>query len=285
MPLTIGLLHPGEMGAAVGAGARASGNRVIWASAGRSAKTSARANTAGLEDAVLLVALASQSDVILSVCPPHGALDVARSVAALGFRGLYIDANAVSPATVREIGAIVEAAGASFIDGGIIGLPPAKPGDTRLYMSGTRAPEAAALFTGSLFDAVVIPGEPGAASALKMAYAAWNKISSALLLEVRSFARAEGVEDSLIAEWKISQPDIPGRLPAGSRNAGKAWRFTGEMEEIAAAFEAADLPGAFPLAAREIYAILAPFKNQPAPTPEAVADFLRQKAPPYYGVA
>ena len=278
MTLNIGLVHPGEMGAAVGAAARSSGNRVIWTSSGRSTKTSARANAAGLEDAGSLSAMVSQSDVILSVCPPHGALEVARDVAALGFRGIYVDANAVSPATVREIRAVVESAGASFVDGGIIGLPPAVPGATRLYLAGGRASEAAALFAGSLFEPIVIPGDPGAASALKMAYAAWNKISGALLLEVRSFARAEGVEESLIAEWKLSQPEVPGRLPQASRNAGKAWRFTGEMEEITAAFEAAALPGAFPLAARDIYALLAPFKNQPVPTPEAVADFLRQRS-------
>jgi len=276
MPSTIGLLHPGEMGTAVGAAACSAGNRVLWTSAGRSPKTRGRAATAGFEDAGSLADLVAQSHVILSVCPPHGALDLARDVAALNFRGLFVDANAISPTTVREVQGIVESAGASFVDGGIIGLPPTAPGATRLYLSGPRAAAAAALFAGSLFEAIVIPGEPGAASALKLSYAAWNKIGAALLLEVRSFARAEGVEEALIAEWKLSQPEVPKRFAVASRNAGKAWRFVGEMEEIAAAFEAAALPGDFPLAARGIYALLAPFKDQPAPAPEEAADFLRR---------
>lgn len=277
MSLNIGLLHPGEMGTAVGAAARVAGNRVLWASSGRSAKTSARAGAAGFEDAGSLHAVVAQSDVVLSVCPPHGALALAREVAAFGFKGIYVDANAVAPATAREAQGVLEAAGASFVDGGIVGLPPAAPGATRLYLSGARAAEAAALFSGGLFEAIVIPGGPGGASALKMAYAAWNKIGAALLLEIRSYARAEGVEDGLVAEWKRSMPDVPKRFGAASRNAGKAWRFTGEMEEIAAALEAVALPGAFPLAAREIYARLAPYKDQAPPTPEEAADFLRRK--------
>src|SRR5205823_4213288 len=80
--VTIGLLHPGEMGASVGRAARATGHRVLWASHGRGPDTAARAAGAGLEDAGTLHALASASDVILSVCPPHAAVDVAPAFAA-----------------------------------------------------------------------------------------------------------------------------------------------------------------------------------------------------------
>ena len=136
---TIGLLHPGEMGASVGAAARAGGARVLWASEGRSTDTWARAATAELDDAGSVAALAATSDVVLSVCPPHGALDIARAVAATGFRGLYVDGNAIAPDTAREAAAIVQAAGATYVDGGIIGPPPDKPGTTRLYLSGPAA--------------------------------------------------------------------------------------------------------------------------------------------------
>src|SRR2546421_8577827 len=120
---TIGLLHPGEMGASVGRAARANGHRVLWASEGRGPDTAARAAGAGLEDAGTLRALGSASDVVLSVCPPHAAGDVARGVAAAGFRGLYVDGNAVAPATARALGTLIEKAGATFVDGGIVGPP------------------------------------------------------------------------------------------------------------------------------------------------------------------
>ncbi len=125
---TIGLLHPGEMGATVGASARTDGARVLWASEGRGAATCGRAEAAGLEDAGTVADLVRRSEVILSICPPHVAVDLARAVAALRFTGLYVDANAVSPQTAREIGGIVEKVGATFVDGGIVGGPPQKRG-------------------------------------------------------------------------------------------------------------------------------------------------------------
>src|SRR3989442_9217868 len=144
--ITIGLLHPGEMGSVVGACARAGGARVLWASEGRSAPSRARAAADGLEDAGALGALVARSAVILSVCPPHAAADVARAVAALRFSGIYVDANAIAPATARNVGAIVERAGATFVDGGIVGPPPRTRGTTRLYLSGREAKRAGALF-------------------------------------------------------------------------------------------------------------------------------------------
>ncbi len=187
MSETIGVLNPGEMGSAVGAALRAAGHRVLWASAGRGPATAARAKADGLEDAGDVAAIARTAGTIVSVCPPHAALDLAREVAALRFRGAFIDGNAVSPATAREIGRLVEAGGATFVDGGIIGPPPRKPSTSRLYLSGTAAPRAAALFQGGLLEAIVVDGPPGAASAVKVAYAAWTKGHAALLMAVRAF--------------------------------------------------------------------------------------------------
>ena len=137
----VGILHPGEMGAAVGA-LLADG---WWAPDGRSAETATRAREAGLREASL-PELLERCAVVLSICPPHAALDVAR--AAAGFRGLYCDANAVSPATALEVARIVEEGGATFVDGGIVGGPPREAG-TRLYLSGREAPAVAALFAGT----------------------------------------------------------------------------------------------------------------------------------------
>jgi 3-hydroxyisobutyrate dehydrogenase-like beta-hydroxyacid dehydrogenase len=247
----IGLLHPGEMGSAVGAALRGHG-LVLWASAGRSPQTASRAEGAGLSDAGTQEELSKQSDLILSVCPPHAALDVARSVA--GFEGTFVDANAVSSATAREISAVIEAGGGRFVDGGIIGPLPREDGSTRLYLSGPSAEGVAELFAGSALEACVVSKEPGDASALKMAYAAWTKGTAALLLAVRALARAEGVEDSLLDEWRRSLPELPERSLAAARSAGKkGWRWVGEMEEIASTFASADLPDGFHRAAAEVF--------------------------------
>jgi len=278
----VGLLHPGDMGAAVGATLVAGGARVLWASEGRSAATRARAREVGLEDAGTLASVVRGSSVILSVVPPHGAADLARAVAALGFGGLYVDANAVAPATAREIGRVVEATGARFVDGGIIGpATRSRRGATRVYLSGLAATEIAPLFGAGPLEAVVLDAPAGAASAVKMAYAGWNKGGQALLAAIRAFAIAEGVDSALLAEWKISQPDVPARSErAVHDNARKAWRFVGEMEEIARSLAAVGLPPAFHEAAREIYARLADYKDTATPpTMEEAARALRSRGP------
>jgi 3-hydroxyisobutyrate dehydrogenase-like beta-hydroxyacid dehydrogenase len=259
------------MGSVVGAAALAGGARVLWASEGRRSRSHERARSAGLEDAGTLAALVARSDVILSVCPPHAAFEMASTVESLGFKGLYIDANATSPATARGIAGTVERAGATFVDGGIIGPPPTKRGDARLYLSGGGAARAADLFSDSPLEAIALDAPVGAASALKMAYASWTKTSAALLIAVRSLAQSEGIEAALLSEWERSLPDLPARSEkAVSGNARKAWRFVGEMEEIAATFADAGLPTGFSLAAREIYQRLEQYKDAPA-TP-SVAD-------------
>jgi 3-hydroxyisobutyrate dehydrogenase-like beta-hydroxyacid dehydrogenase len=253
----IGLLHPGEMGAAVGGCLVAGGHPVLWASAGRGPATSARAAAAGLRDAGTVAALSRQADVILSICPPHAALDVARSVArsaAGGFGGVFVDANAISPGTAQEVARIVEAEGAGYVDGGIIGPPPSVPGRTRLYLSGSRAVQVRDLFAGTALDARVIDGGRSAAAALKMAYAGWTKGTAALILAVRGLARAAGVEDTLLAEWEVSQPGLASRSQGAADSAAtKGWRWVGEMEEIAASMAGAGLPRGFHEAAAEIF--------------------------------
>jgi 3-hydroxyisobutyrate dehydrogenase-like beta-hydroxyacid dehydrogenase len=279
---TVGLLHPGDMGSAVGATLLAGGARVLWASEGRSAATRARAREVGLDDGGTLEAVVRASRVILSVVPPHGAAELARAVAALGFRGLYVDANAVAPATAREIGRVVEAAGARFVDGGIIGpATRTRRGVTRVYLSGPNAVEVSPWFGAGPLEAVVLDAPPGAASALKMAYAGWNKGSQALLAAIRAFAIAEGVDAALLAEWKISRPDLPASSERAIHdNAKKAWRFVGEMEEIARALTAVGLPPAFHEAAREIFARLSDYKDTTtSPTVEEAARLLRSRGP------
>jgi len=260
---TIGVLHPGAMGVTVGASIRAGGHRVMWASEGRSTATIERASTAGLEDISSLETLFKASDVIISVCPPHAAIDVAQEAIKIGFDGIYVDVNAVSPATARKIMKIVLTSKAQYVDGGIIGPPALEPGWTRLYLSGQRADEIKPLFDRGNMDAIVIGKEPGAASALKMCYAAWTKGSSAMLLAIRALAEAEGVTEALLKEWSISQPGLEARSEGAAANtAPKAWRFVGEMEEIAATFKEVSLPNQFHLGAADLYKRLSGFKDK-----------------------
>ncbi|OVZ55353.1 hypothetical protein CDO44_24375 [Pigmentiphaga sp. NML080357] len=274
---TIALLHPGAMGAALGACLVSRGHRVLWSSAGRSAATARRAQAAGLEDAENMAAALRDADIAISVCPPHNALELARAVAENRYAGVFVDANAVSPATVRQIEEAVRAGGADFVDGGIIGQPPRKPGSTRLYLAGGKAAETAALFAGSALEAIALDGPAGSASALKICYAAWSKGATALLGGIRALARHEGVEAALLAEWQLSSPQTPARSEEVAQKAEKAWRWVGEMEEIAATFHAAGLPSGFHLAAADIYRRLDVYKDaaQPPAVDEAL-DRLRR---------
>ncbi len=142
--MRVGLLHPGEMGAAIGALLVDRGHDVLWCPQGRSEATARRATAAGLRGVEHVL----DAEAILSVCPPHAALDVARSLA--GTSALVIDANAVSPMTADRIGELI---GDRWADGGIVGPPPRREGTTRLYLSGHHAVEASLLFEGTLLGA------------------------------------------------------------------------------------------------------------------------------------
>jgi 3-hydroxyisobutyrate dehydrogenase-like beta-hydroxyacid dehydrogenase len=232
--MVVGLLHPGEMGSAVGA---CVDGDVVWASEDRSDATRARA--VAFRDVGSVAALVDEADVILSICPPHAAVDVARACA--GFTGVYVDANAISPQRALEVAALQP----RFVDGGIVGGPPTEPGTT-LYLSGAAAETAAELFAGSALATRIVSN----ASAVKMAYAAWSKGTTAMLLAIRDVARANGIED----EWRLSAPELAARLPrAEAAKAEKGWRWIGEMEEIADTFAAAGQPEGFHRAAAEVY--------------------------------
>jgi 3-hydroxyisobutyrate dehydrogenase-like beta-hydroxyacid dehydrogenase len=245
----VGVVHPGAMGSVVGATLLAAGHDVLWASEGRGEETAARAAAAGLRDVGGVAALRSRAEVVLSIVPPHAAVEVAGAFS--GFDGVLVDANAVSPDTARSVEAAV---GAQFVDGGIIGPPPSRPGTTRLYLSGAEAAGIVELFEGTALEAIVVDGGIGAASALKMTYAAWTKGTAALLVAIRETARAHGVDEELLGEWAISQPRLAERHSrAVEATADKGWRWVAEMREIAATFAAAGQPDGFHLAAAEVF--------------------------------
>lgn len=259
----IGILHPGDMGISVAASAIRSGHQLFWASEGRSQATRARAEKHHLVDTGSLSELCRRCQVILCVCPPHAAEDVARSVASHGFKGIYLDANAISPQRALKIEKILVSADIRFVDGGIVGGPAWKPHTTRLYVSGTEAEQIAEYFSAGPLEAQIIGDQTGKASALKMCYAAYSKGTTALLAATLATAESLGVRAELNREWDLDNDgfsaDVNRRV---QRVTAKAWRFEGEMREIAGTFKSASLPDEFHQAAAEIYHRLADFKGR-----------------------
>lgn len=261
----IGLLHPGEMGASVGAALLVNGMEVGWVNVGRSAATQHRGRPFQAFES--LHELTIWADAVISICPPEAAVSQAQMVYATAFDGLYIDANAIAPNTAKEILRIFGAG--AYVDGGIIGPPALTPGTTRLYLSGQHSERVASWFSLGMLEAMVI-ADTGyedfsvAASALKMAYAAYSKGSIALLLAVNALAESSGISKNLRAEWDISQPSLGKRSERVATGAAhKAWRFAGEMLEISATFKDQGLPGDFHQGAAQLYASFAGLKDQP----------------------
>ena len=202
--MKIGVLHPGEMGSSIGDCLLQCGHKVFWASSERSKASRDRA--VSWQERSTLSELVEEVEAIFSVCPPSEARTLAKEVCDFGFSGIYVDANAIAPQTASEI---LTDFGTSYVDGGLIGPPARQKGSTRLYLSGEFAPEVGSWFEGSLLDVKVITTEMGVqASSLKMAYAGYTKGSSALLILINAFAELAGVRESLIEEWKLSQPDL-----------------------------------------------------------------------------
>jgi len=84
---------------------------------------------------------------------------------------------------------------------------------------------------------------------------------------------SEGVEEALLAEWSVSQPDLAARCEFAAGTASRAWRFVAEMEEIADTFIAAGLPDGAARAAADVYRRLAQYKD--APTGPELSEVVR----------
>jgi 3-hydroxyisobutyrate dehydrogenase-like beta-hydroxyacid dehydrogenase len=261
--MNIGILHPGEMGVSIAASAINSGHQVLWLAEGRSEKTRARTEEHHLLEAKSLAGMCMDCAVILSVCPPHAAESVAYSVIAEGFSGLYLDANAISTKRVRGIGEKMKASGIDFVDGGIIGGPAWKPKETWLYLSGEKAESISSVFSKGPLETKVIGDKIGKASALKMCYAAYTKGTTALLSAILAMAESNSVREELYQQWDMDEEGFSKQANQRARRVtAKAWRFEGEMREIAETFAEASLPDGFHLAAAEIFHRMAGFKDQ-----------------------
>ena len=263
--MRIGILHPGAMGASIGLSLLASAHEVGWVSDGRSADSHNRAKQ--FEAFATLDDMSSWADGIISVCPPGAAIAQAQAVYATAFDGLYVDANAIAPHSAKDIAQIFGAG--AYVDGGIIGPPALSAGTTRLYLSGQHTARVASWFSQGFLEAIALPesdhaNSAVAASALKVAYAAHSKGSSALLLAVNALAASSGISEALKAEWDISQPGLNHRSEITANvTSPKAWRFAGEMLEISETFKAQGLSGDFHQGAADIFASMADLKDQP----------------------
>lgn len=258
----IGILHPGEMGVSIAASAIKSGHEVYWISQGRSEKTRLRAEQHRLIELPSIEQLCQACEIILSVCPPHAAEEVASSVLEAGFKGLYLDANAIAPQRATELGERMDEAGVRFVDGGIIGGPAWEPNETWLYLSGEHAHEIAACFSNGPLETKIIGSGIGKASALKMCYAAYSKGTTALLAAIVAAAESLDVRQELYTHWDRDSKGFSGQVNQRvSRVTAKAWRFEGEMREIALTLQGAGIPDGFHNAAAEIYHRMSGFKE------------------------
>lgn len=270
----IGILHPGEMGISIAASAINNGHQVYWASENRSDKTRIRAEKYGLIESDSLMELCHTCEIIFCICPPHVVEAVANSVIEHGFNGYYLDANAISPQRAIKIGQMMETAGIHFVDGGVIGGPAWKPKETFLYLSGKDANIIADCFTNGLLETKIIGDEIGKASALKMCYAAYSKGTTALLAAILAAAESLDVRAELYQQWDMDNSNFSEQANRRvTRATAKAWRFEGEMHEIAATFQEAGLPNGFHQAAAEVFRKMANFKD-PAESPK-IEDVLK----------
>lgn len=227
-------------------------------------KSRQRAEEFNLSDAGSLAALCETCSVIVSVCPPHAAEEVAEQVLACAFQGVYLDVNAIAPQRAIRMGQAMARAGIDFVDGGIIGAPAWERGKTRLYLSGENARDALTYFSAGPLETSVVGDEIGRASALKMCYAAYTKGTTALLGAILATAEVMGVRSELETQWSQDWTNFGEQAGERVRKVtAKAWRFAGEMAEIAATFRQAGMPGEFHDAAEMIYQRIADFKDAP----------------------
>lgn len=257
MSWTVGIISPGDMGSAIGERLAKHGVRVVVALDARSERTKGLAAAAGLEDVGSVERMVSEATHILSVMVPAEAIGaaerVARALKTTGANLVYADLNAISPASTKRVGEIVEAAGARFVDGGIIGGPPRGSVTPRIYASGPHAAELAVLGEHGL-TIPVVGDAVGQASGLKMCYAAMTKGLQALGTELLVTARLLGLDEELRKELVDSQPALRQWLSKSMLGMPpKAHRWIGEMEEIAATFEQVGLTPRMLLGAADMY--------------------------------
>jgi 3-hydroxyisobutyrate dehydrogenase-like beta-hydroxyacid dehydrogenase len=271
MTAMVGLMHPGSMGAAFGAQLHARGHRVLWCPVGRSDATRRRAEDAGLVP-TSLSELVSRCEVLLSLCPPAAAESTAADVAEFKAGGdtVYVEANAVAPAGVQRVADCL--APMPVVDAAVVGSPPVRGKSPTLYLSGAgeHTGRIVELFAGTDVRTHVLGERIGTASALKLAYTSYQKVSRVLAALAYGAAESYGVGDELLAiaakrtgSYLVETEYIP-------KTAARAWRWGPEVEEAAALLADAGLPDSLMHAAAATLAHWDRSKDQQLDLPEAL---------------
>lgn len=261
--MIIGVLHPGQMGIFVAATLKRSGHEVLWLSEGRSPSSRDRAEEHSLREISSLSEFCQQAELIVSVCPPHGAEELAQSVLDEHFQGAFIDCNPLTPRRVELLGESFNSRQIPFTDGGIIGNPDWENETTMLYLSGPAAEQQTSLFKEGPLQVTSLDDKIGRASALKLSYAAYTKGGTALISAILALAESHGVREVLEKQWASDWPGFEAQAQRRARGVTrKAWRFAGEMEIISEAFRDAGLPGDFHAAAAKLYHRIAHLKDR-----------------------
>ncbi|MDD9949424.1 MAG: DUF1932 domain-containing protein [candidate division Zixibacteria bacterium] len=256
----IAILSPGEMGHSVGRCLLAGGFDVATCLTGRSERTRTLTAAAGMRDEPDLDELVRNTDLILAILVPDRARALAGQVAEVmkrtGSSAAYADCNAISPDSAREIDRVITAAGGRFIDAGIIGGPPGADEKTRFYASG---PYETILTHLDGHGILVRPlgGEVGRASGIKMCYASVTKGTSALHAAALTAAEVMGLGEELLAEFAESQGQRLKAMSGVNSLSAKAFRWIGEMREIAATYERAGVSPGFHEGAEHIFRLIA----------------------------
>ena len=256
----IAILSPGEMGHSVGRCLLEGGFDVSTCLTGRSARTRTLTAAAGIRDVPELDELVRNTDLILAILVPDQALTLAGQVAEAinrtGSTPAYADCNAISPDTAREIDRVVTGAGGRFIDAGIIGGPPGDREKTRFYASGPHE-EVLARLDGHGILVRPLGGEVGRASGIKMCYASVTKGTSALHAAALTAAEVMGLGEELLAEFAESQSQRLKAMGGINSLSAKAFRWIGEMREIAATYDQAGVSPGFHEGAEHIFRLIA----------------------------
>ncbi|NEB32812.1 NAD(P)-dependent oxidoreductase [Streptomyces sp. SID14446] len=241
---TVGILHPGSMGAAVAACAATNAADVLWCKAGRSLASAERAARFGLTPVATLPELLDRSDVVISLCPPAAAEELAAEVASHGFGGSYVDANAINPDRMLRIAALLTPSAEAVVDGGVVGSPPTGGKSPTLYLSGPSDATARieALFAGTAVHTAMLGTEVGKASALKLSYATFQKASRVLVALAVGMAREHGVDQDLIDVASRRTDSYLAEPQYVAKAAARAWRWGPELEEAADMLADAGLP-------------------------------------------
>ncbi|WP_028930156.1 NAD(P)-dependent oxidoreductase [Pseudonocardia asaccharolytica] len=240
----IGLLHPGQMGAAVAAQARRTGAEVLWCAAGRSPASRDRADAAGLTAVAELAELLDRCATVLSICPPAAAEELASSVADHGFAGLFVEANAISVERAERIMQRMARSGTRVVDAAIFGPLPRDERSANLYLAGAAADlaEVAELFRGTSVAVIPTEGAPGSASALKMAHTSYQKTARALAAVAHALAAGHGVTAHLLTEARRNSASPLAEPERLTGVAARAWRWAPELAEAADTLAAQGLP-------------------------------------------